>query len=132
MSLPRGTTSPAGAWCEHGRQGRTRSFRIIRIWKAGKMPARTLTPDLLPSPEQPAAAAPLAPSTPSGPAASAWPALPGLRLIKVPDAAPPYDCETHGAACPATRDTSDAGPHGTGQSHGSARRRRAVAVSGET
>ena len=24
-----------------------------------------------------------------------------LRLVKVPDGAPPYDCETHGAACPA-------------------------------
>jgi Family of unknown function (DUF6459) len=25
-----------------------------------------------------------------------------LRLVKVPDAAPPYDCPTHGAGCPAT------------------------------
>jgi Family of unknown function (DUF6459) len=24
-----------------------------------------------------------------------------LRLVKVPDAAPPYDCPTHGAGCPA-------------------------------
>jgi Family of unknown function (DUF6459) len=23
-----------------------------------------------------------------------------VRLVKIPDAAPPYDCETHGAACP--------------------------------
>jgi hypothetical protein len=28
----------------------------------------------------------------------------GLRLVKVPDAAPPYDCELHGTACPATRE----------------------------
>jgi Family of unknown function (DUF6459) len=27
-----------------------------------------------------------------------------LRLVEVPDAAPPYDCETHGADCPALRD----------------------------
>ena len=26
-----------------------------------------------------------------------------LRLVKVPDAAPPYDCEIHGAGCPAMR-----------------------------
>ena len=26
-----------------------------------------------------------------------------LRLVKVPDAAPPYDCEAHGARCPALR-----------------------------
>jgi hypothetical protein len=29
-----------------------------------------------------------------------------LRLITVPDTAPPYDCEAHGAACPAGRDTA--------------------------
>jgi len=27
-----------------------------------------------------------------------------VQLISIPDAAPPYDCETHGAACPAARD----------------------------
>lgn len=26
-----------------------------------------------------------------------------VRLVKVPDGAPPYDCETHGTACPAVR-----------------------------
>jgi Family of unknown function (DUF6459) len=26
-----------------------------------------------------------------------------LRLVTVPDTAPPYDCETHGAGCPAMR-----------------------------
>jgi len=26
-----------------------------------------------------------------------------VRLVKVPDAAPPYDCEAHGAGCPAAR-----------------------------
>ena len=29
------------------------------------------------------------------------PELSALRLVKVPDAAPPFDCETHGARCPA-------------------------------
>jgi hypothetical protein len=27
-----------------------------------------------------------------------------VQLISIPDAAPPYDCESHGAACPAARD----------------------------
>ena len=27
-----------------------------------------------------------------------------VRLVDIPDAAPPYDCETHGARCPAARD----------------------------
>jgi hypothetical protein len=26
-----------------------------------------------------------------------------VRLVQVPDGAPPYDCETHGAGCPAVR-----------------------------
>jgi hypothetical protein len=30
--------------------------------------------------------------------------LAALRLVKVPDAAPPYDCEAHGASCPELRD----------------------------
>jgi hypothetical protein len=38
-----------------------------------------------------------------------------LRLITVPDTAPPYDCEAHGAACPAGRDTAGVDPLGTGQ-----------------
>jgi hypothetical protein len=75
------------------------------------MPSRTLPPDLLPSAGQAE--------------------LPGLRLIKVPDAAPPYDCETHGAVCPATRDTAGAGSYDTGQSRGSAGRRQAAALAGE-
>ncbi len=95
------------------------------------MPTTTLPPDLLSAPEPPA------PEPPAGPAsASAAPAsapltsaarapaarapaavadLPELRLIAVPDAAPPYDCETHGGVCPARRDTSGAAPRGTGQ-----------------
>ena len=30
-----------------------------------------------------------------------------VQLISIPDAAPPYDCETHGAACPAARSPVD-------------------------
>jgi hypothetical protein len=36
-----------------------------------------------------------------------------VQLIEIPDAAPPYDCETHGAACPVTRQhLGQAGPAG--------------------
>jgi hypothetical protein len=61
----------------------------------------------------PAQAAPAHPAVPvlarpAEPAASTD--LPGLRLIAVPDAAPPYDCDTHGAACPAQPDPSWTNP----------------------
>jgi len=41
--------------------------------------------------------------------------LADLRLVKVPDAAPPYDCQVHGTRCPApgvtaTADAAPAGP----------------------
>ena len=50
------------------------------------MPSRTPTPD---------------PPTASGQRTSPEsPASFGLRLITVPSGWPPYDCETHGAACP--------------------------------
>ena len=49
------------------------------------------------------------PSTPLSPD------LPGLRLVKVPDAAPPYDCETHGAVCPAARNAAETGQHTSGR-----------------
>ena len=29
---------------------------------------------------------------------------PSVQLIEIPNTAPPYDCETHGAACPAARE----------------------------
>jgi Family of unknown function (DUF6459) len=38
---------------------------------------------------------------------SEWPAL---RLVEIPDAAPPYDCETHGTLCPAARAAVQADP----------------------
>jgi hypothetical protein len=91
------------------------------------MPSRTLSPDLRPTatPTTPAQATPTqatpaqatpAPAHPAVPvlARPAEPAastdLPGLRLIAVPDAAPPYDCDTHGAACPAQPDPSWTNP----------------------
>ena len=36
--------------------------------------------------------------------------LVNLRLVKVPDAAPPYDCQVHGAPCPAPADPAPADP----------------------
>lgn len=32
------------------------------------------------------------------------PDLSSLRLVKVPPTAPPYDCQVHGARCPAGAD----------------------------
>jgi hypothetical protein len=37
---------------------------------------------------------------------------PSVRLVEIPDAAPPYDCETHGAQCPTAR--AQAGAAGLG------------------
>jgi hypothetical protein len=47
--------------------------------------------------------------------------LPALRLVDIPDAAPPYDCETHGIGCPAARAAARAGPcvDGPGRTAGS-------------
>ncbi len=61
------------------------------------MPSRTLTPD---------------PPTASGQRTSPEsPASFELRLIAVPSGWPPYDCETHGAACPAARAAAVVDPH---------------------
>jgi hypothetical protein len=38
------------------------------------------------------------------------PSLSSLRLVKVPHAAPPYDCQIHGARCPAGADGPIVGP----------------------
>jgi hypothetical protein len=77
------------------------------------MPSRTRTPDLPavsgrahpPATAEPARP-PEAPDTETaseaaGAGADAEPAWGGLRLVAVPDGWPPYDCETHGAACSA-------------------------------
>jgi Family of unknown function (DUF6459) len=59
----------------------------------------------------PMAAAPATPAAPVG--SSAWS---GLRLVKVPAGWPPYDCENHGAACPAARSPATAGSPTTADS----------------
>jgi hypothetical protein len=85
MSVACGTTDPAGAWCEYGRQGRTRSLRIHPDPESRTMPSTPLAAHLPPSP--------------------AVGAAPVMRLITVPDAAPPYDCDAHGADCQAAHAT---------------------------
>jgi hypothetical protein len=56
----------------------------------------------VPAGPPPASLSALAPAT--------APALGGLRLIEVPGGWPPYDCEMHGAACPAAREVSVPSP----------------------
>ena len=81
------------------------------------MPSPTLTPDL------PSAVAAIGQDTPppssgppsSGPPSSGAPepaeaATLRLRLVTVPGGWPPYDCETHGAACPVASTAAAAGP----------------------
>src|SRR4029077_5856970 len=83
MSVARGTT---GSSRRPMRMCRWRPFAVVRILRTGRrdMPSAR-TPDLPPS-------------------------LTGLRLVQVPAGWPPYDCETHGAACPMApaADTPDA------------------------
>ena len=89
------------------------------------MPSPTLTPHPPTAPE-----APLAPEAP--PAAETLPLaetlapaetlssteLTRLRLVPVPAGWPPYDCETHGAACPVARAAAQANPHVSSQPPG--------------
>jgi hypothetical protein len=90
------------------------------------MPSRTLTPDPLAAsgqhaPPEPPASGQHAPPEP--------PAFSGLRLITVPAGWPPYDCETHGAACPAAREAATTHPHVNSQAPECAGPPRAVAPS---
>jgi hypothetical protein len=79
------------------------------------MPSRTLTPDPLATPgqrtppESPTASG--QPIPPESPASSEPTASSELRLITVPAGWPPYDCETHGAACPVARAAALTNPH---------------------
>ena len=85
------------------------------------MPTRIRPPDLLARPGQDTPLAAGGPDQPPGLAgvagsagmadsagvadslgAAEEPPWAGLRLVAVPDGWPPYDCETHGAVCPAT------------------------------
>jgi Family of unknown function (DUF6459) len=76
------------------------AVRILRIWKTN-MPSRTLTPDppdLAGAPAQ--RIPPDLPDVPGQLVLAESPAFSELRLVTVPAGWPPYDCETHGAACP--------------------------------
>jgi Family of unknown function (DUF6459) len=83
------------------------------------MPSRTLTPD---PPAAPGRIPPAAPGRipPEPPPSSEPSASPGLRLITVPAGWPPYDCETHGAACPVAREAATTNPHVSRQAPASA------------
>jgi Family of unknown function (DUF6459) len=85
------------------------------------MPSRTLTPDPPTAPGQrtppESLAAPGQRTPPESLAAPGQrtpqesPTFSGLRLVPVPGAWPPYDCETHGAACPAAREAATTNAH---------------------
>jgi hypothetical protein len=71
-------------------------------------PAETLaSAETLPAPEDPPSAETLASAE-----------LSRLRLVPVPAGWPPYDCETHGAACPVARAAAQANPHVSSQPPG--------------
>src|SRR5208282_3983065 len=89
------------------------------------MPSRTLTPDPpaapgQPTPPEPPASGQHAPPEPPAPGQHAPPASSRLRLITVPAGWPPYDCETHGAACPVAREAAITSPHVSRQEPASA------------
>jgi Family of unknown function (DUF6459) len=85
------------------------------------MPSTTLTPDPPASPGQ--RTPPESPASPGQRTPPESPASPGqrtppespasseLRLITVPAGWPPYDCESHGAACPVARAAALAKPN---------------------
>jgi hypothetical protein len=73
------------------------------------MPPTTLTPDPPATPSQ--RTPPDPPATPSQRTPPESPASSELRLITVPAGWPPYDCETHGAACPVARAAALTKPH---------------------
>ena len=85
------------------------------------MPSTTLTPDPPASPgqrtppESPAAPSqrtpPESPASPGQRTPPESPASSELRLITVPAGWPPYDCESHGAACPVARAAALAKPN---------------------
>ncbi len=85
------------------------------------MLSSTLTPDPPTAPSQPAPPEPLVPPghptppeplvPPGHPTPPEPPASPGLRLVTVPAGWPPYDCESHGAACPVAREAATTNPY---------------------
>src|SRR6266568_2472568 len=112
----------------------SRAFAVVRILRTGRrnMPSAR-TPDPAPAGASPRSATSPSPagkagsspagssptgSSPAGPpsaspsarAPAPAPAFGGLRLVEVPGGWPPYDCEVHGNACPATREVSVPSP----------------------
>jgi hypothetical protein len=73
------------------------------------MPSTTLTPDPPVSPGQ--HTPPESPASPGQRTPPESPASSELRLITVPAGWPPYDCESHGAACPVARAAALAKPN---------------------
>ena len=73
------------------------------------MPSTTLTPDPPASPGQ--RTPPESPASPGQRTPPESPASSELRLITVPAGWPPYDCESHGAACPVARAAALAKPN---------------------
>jgi hypothetical protein len=73
------------------------------------MPSTTLTPDPPATPSQ--RTPPESPTAPGRRTPPESPASSELRLITVPAGWPPYDCETHGAACPVARAAALTKPH---------------------
>jgi Family of unknown function (DUF6459) len=73
------------------------------------MPSTTLTPDPPASPGQ--RTPPESPAAPGQRTPPESPASSELRLITVPAGWPPYDCESHGAACPVARAAALAKPN---------------------
>jgi hypothetical protein len=71
------------------------------------MPTRTRIPDLPALPAQDISAAAGSPGQDDVAGEPAWA---GLRLVTVPAGWPPYDCETHGAACSAATPQADRPP----------------------
>ena len=78
------------------------------------MPSTTLTPDppaARPAPPPSATPARTRQAAPSQRTPPESPASSELRLITVPAGWPPYDCESHGAACPVARAAALAKPN---------------------
>jgi hypothetical protein len=73
------------------------------------MPSTSLTPDPSAAPSQ--RTPPESPTAPGQRTPPESPASSELRLITVPAGWPPYDCETHGAACPVARAAALTKPH---------------------
>jgi hypothetical protein len=90
------------------RQERSRPFAFSGPGRPN-MPSTTLTPDPSAAPGQ--RTPPESPTAPGQRTPPESPASSELRLITVPAGWPPYDCETHGAACPVARAAALTKPH---------------------